>query len=425
MLKKINFFLTRFLVDPGLTRSTVRGQMTICARSLLARALRGVASPLSSDASIHLALSGGVDSSVAGFLLKEQGWNVKPVLLRCWDDDTSEQNITPCYEADLRAANAAVKALRLSTLEVFDFIEEYWTDVFDGVFLSGLLSGQTPNPDLACNRAVKFGAFPERLRKRAGTSSTPRFATGHYARLRHEGGRTTLLAAVDEKKDQTYFLSSVPGDALTEASFPVGGLLKEEVRALAEYAGLPAAEARSSRGICFVGKRPMGPFLERYLEGREGRFVDADSGAPVADLPHPAYVYTAGQRAKVGGLSGEPLYIVGRDRDDVVVVPGRDHPRLFVQEQVCDSVDWVAGEAPEGLFKGEVRLEYKANSTARRKWCKVEWAGDGLKIRFEEDQRIIVPGQALVLYEGSICLGAAWPVGQERATALRHRCASG
>lgn len=400
--------------------------MTTCARSLLARALRGVEAPLSSDAStIHLALSGGVDSSVAGFLLKEKGWSVNPVLMRCWDDDTSEQNITPCYETELRAANAATRALRLSTLEVFDFVEEYWTDVFDSVFLAGLRSGQTPNPDLACNRAVKFGAFPARLRKRAETSSTPRFATGHYARLRHEGDRATLLAAVDERKDQTYFLSSVPGNAFAAASFPVGGLLKEEVRVLADYAGLPAAEARSSRGICFVGKRRMGPFLERYLDGRGGRFVDADSGAPVADLPHPAHVYTAGQRAKVGGLSGKPLYVVGRDRDDVVVVPGRDNPRLFVQEQVCDSVDWVAGEVPKDLTEGEVRLEYKANSTARRKWCKAERIGDGVKIRFEEEQRIVVPGQALVLYEGAVCLGAAWPVGQEAATAMGHISASG
>ncbi|CDF32300.1 unnamed protein product [Chondrus crispus] len=390
--------------------------MSGSGRELLTRALRSIAPATKADAAIYLALSGGVDSSVAGLLLAERGWAVKPVLMRCWDDDSGEQDIGTCHEAELKTASAAAAALSLPEPEVFDFVKEYWTDVFDGVLLSGLEAGRTPNPDLACNRSVKFGAFPERLQQHAGTHVTPRFATGHYARLRQDGEQTTLLAAVDENKDQTYFLSSVPGKALRKACFPVGSLLKEEVRTIATYAGLPAATTRSSRGICFVGKRSMATFLERYLNGRKGVFIDADSGSIVAELPHHAHTYTTGQRARIGGSTGKAHYVLRRDGDNVLVVEGREHPKLYTTEQVCGQVDWVSGKAPDGLGREGIRLEYKSNSSARRLSCIVTADdGEGIIIQFERMQHIIVSGQAIVLYQGEVCLGAAWPSGQDES----------
>lgn len=384
--------------------------MSSPGRELLSRALRSIAPAPSRNASIYLALSGGVDSSVAGLLLKERGWAVTPVLMQCWDDGNFERDTETCHEAELRKAHVAARALFLPEPLVFNFVKEYWIDVFDNVFLSGLKAGKTPNPDLACNRKVKFGAFPERLRKEARTPTTPRFATGHYARLRHNGGQTMLLAARDEKKDQTYFLSSVSGQALAAALFPVGGLLKEDVRAIARYAGLPAASARSSRGICFVGKRPMASFLRHYLDSRHGFFKDADSGSIIADLPHPAHVYTVGQRARIGGSGGEARYVLKRDGDDVLVVEGHNHPKLYVSEQECGHVDWIAEQPPDALANETMHLDYKSSSSAKRRCCTItRLDGQGLNIRFEGSQRIIASGQAIVLYHGDVCLGAAWP----------------
>lgn len=228
---------------------------------------------------------------------------MRPVLLRCWADH--DDSATSCFERESRAAAAATRALRLAhPLTVFDFVPQYWTTVFEPVLLAGLRSGSTPNQDLACNRAIKFGAFPDRLAADAGTAAPPFFATGHYARLEHGEGGVRLLRAVDDKKDQTYFLASVPGAAFDSAIFPIGGLLKADVRRIAEHAGLPAARDRSSRGICFVGKRGMAEFTARYIAppgvGRKPAFVL--DGETVADLPKPPHCYTVGQRAR-GGLS--------------------------------------------------------------------------------------------------------------------------
>lgn len=380
--------------------------MTIRAKTLIDRAVSQISPPLSAaESSVTLALSGGVDSSVAGLLLRERGWKVQPVLFRCWDDSDDEKEGSSCFEAELRAAEQSVKALDIAPLQVYNFVREYWTEVFDGVFLSGLQNGSTPNPDLACNRAVKFGAFPERL----AAEGKRRFATGHYARVRDRNGLPELLAAKDARKDQSYFLASVRGSRLKHAMFPVGALLKSEVRTIAQEAGLAAAHARSSRGICFVGKRRMAPFLERYLAGGAGNFVDVDSGMVVGALDRPAHAFTTGQRARIGGRA-QALYVVGKRGCDVIVARGCSHQRLFTEEIVCARVDWISGVEADGVDEG-VWLECKTCSTADRMTCLVIARGDGrVDIRFNQRVRRVAAGQAVVLYDGDVCLGAAWPL---------------
>jgi tRNA (5-methylaminomethyl-2-thiouridylate)-methyltransferase len=383
---------------------------------LIARAVAALRGPTAQTGSVvHLALSGGVDSSVSAFLLRERGWDVRPVILRCWAgaDDGSDAS---CFEREVRASEAAVRALALTRrLSVFDFVSDYWNEVFDGVLLSGLAAGVTPNQDLACNRAIKFGAFPRRLAAEAGTSDPPPFATGHYARLADAGdGPIRLLRAADDVKDQTYFLASVPGDSFRGAMFPIGGLVKPDVRRIAAHAGLPAAADRSSRGICFVGKRRMGEFTARYLDvsaraepAAGGRLTPAPSfildARRIAPLPRPAHCYTLGQRARVGG-SPERLYVTGREGADVIVKASPPMTRRVV----CGTPHWIGGTIPAGLRStfGR-RLLYKGNSTTSVAECRATLLGDGrLEVTFDVPRAAIAPGQAVVLYAGEEVLGS-------------------
>ena len=381
---------------------------------LFSDALKCISKPSSLGSTIYLALSGGVDSSVSGLLLREAGWRVKPVLMRCWDDDSGDE--PACWEAEEKAAFAATKALSLQdNLQVVDLVAEYWTEVFDAVFLDGLQRGFTPNADLACNRAIKFGAFPERLRQLSASredgeqSKTPKFATGHYARIRNVNGRTELLRGVDRKKDQSYFLGSIRGEILESVMFPVGMLHKSEVKNIAKWANLPSVGLRSSRGMCFIGKKRLGDFVQRYMEGKRGRIVDV-KGNLIAHGDMPSFGYTIGQRARVGGLA-EALYVVGKDGDDVMVSTAGDE-RLMSSEVYCERIDWIHGE-PEGLDEG-MRVQYKGCSTraaADATIYKVDKGeGEGFVVKFDSSCRRIATGQAVVLYDGEVCLGAAWPI---------------
>lgn len=364
---------------------------------------------------VHLALSGGVDSSVAGFLLRERGWDVRPVLMRCWSDGDDGAE-APCFERELQAAESATKSLRLKRpLSVFDFVPEYWNDVFNGVLLSGLAAGITPNQDLACNKFIKFGAFPQRLAQECGSHMPPPFATGHYARLeksRALGNCTEkLLRATDEVKDQTYFLASVPGAAFRNAIFPIGSLHKSDVRRIAVHAGLPAANDRSSRGICFVGKRTMSDFISRYLgeelcktgdredEAPDGSFVLR--GKPIAPLTKPALLYTIGERARVGGAPGR-LYVVGREGSSILLSASLPVTRRLT----CRVPHWVSGVGPEGLKEGR-ELEYKGCSSAKLASCRAILQDDGLLgIAFSSCRPAVAPGQIVVLYDGENVLGS-------------------
>jgi tRNA (5-methylaminomethyl-2-thiouridylate)-methyltransferase len=385
-------------------------------REIIARAVASLPPPSRLTGRVaHLALSGGVDSSVAGFLLRERGWDVRPVLMRCWADADDAETGTSCFTKELRAAELAVKALKLERrLSVFDFVAEYWTNVFQDVLLAGLEAGDTPNQDLACNAFIKFGSFPRRLADESSCVESPPFATGHYARIDHglPEGRVRLLRAVDPVKDQTYFLATVPSDALRHAMFPVGGLLKKDVREIAAHVGLPAAQQKSSRGICFVGKRNKAAFIERYMvehrrseKGGQGSFVRVDTTERIAPLAMPAYAYTIGQRARIGGQP-QAFYVVGRLGNNILV----SSSKLLVADAICEKPVWLSGSAPAELEgrRSSMRLQFKSCSSAAPNWCTVAHHCDGrLQVSFEVPEEARAAGQALVFYNGEEVLGSA------------------
>ncbi|CAN8067120.1 unnamed protein product [Agarophyton chilense] len=345
------------------------------------------------------------DSSVSAMILQEAGWRVKPVLMRCWDSEEDEGS-TNCFDRELRAAELTVEKLGLEPLHVYDFVKEYWTDVFENVFLRGIRHGFVPNADLACNRWVKFGAFPERVAQVGGENAP--IATGHYAMVQHTEKGTRLLAARDEVKDQSYFLGSVHESALRRVILPVGDLLKTEVVSIAADLRLAAAEAKSSRGICFVGKRSMSEFIEQYVELNEGgKFVDIDSCEVLGDVRN-GWALTVGQRARIGGLA-EARFVVGRRGRDIVVAP-HEHEALRSRGVWCNKADWI-GKEPQSITNGgEQEVCFKACSTMRmgRAWVKRE--NGGWSVRFDRERRKVGRGQAVVVYNGRECLGALWPV---------------
>lgn len=373
------------------------------ATQLLEKAILSVHKPTPSHNSIFVALSGGVDSSVSSLILREAGWRVNPVLMRCWEHQ--QDDVTPnCFDTELRAAEATVQNLKLQPLQVFDFVKHYWTDVFDAVFLHGVRNGFMPNADLACNRYVKFGAFPARVAQLAGPNTF--YATGHYARIEHSQQGPKLLAARDHTKDQSYFLASVRQDALTRAVLPVGDLLKTEVKTIAAAAHLPAANAKSSRGICFVGKRRMEDFIEQYLPGdHSGNFIVYGTEQVLGEVKC-GYAFTIGQRARIKSLA-EAMYVVGKRGRDVLVAP-RSHHLLRSNSVLCEKADWIRGE-PDRIARGhEVEIAFKACSTMPKRKGRIKRQVDGWFLKFEHERQIVAPGQAIVLYEGQECLGALW-----------------
>jgi tRNA (5-methylaminomethyl-2-thiouridylate)-methyltransferase len=398
---------------------------------------------------IALGLSGGVDSAVAGALLARCGAQLRPLFVRSWDEaeerDLAGRSCT--YADDIAAAHAVMAHPALSgaaPLAELDAVRDYWADVFQP-FLATAAAGGTPNPDLRCNRHVKFGAM-QAAALRAGAHA---FATGHYARIRRDldGDDVALLRGVDAAKDQSYFLASVPGSALRRALFPLGALRKRHVRAVAAALGLPAASRRSSAGICFVGRRPFATFLEGYLPRQPGRFLSVHGGADLG--PHAGRDgYTHGQRARLGGCS-EAHYVVGKRAADAAVflAPGGTHPALYAHTATVGGLFWVAGAPPPALLAAsdrgaawmdlQAKARYLQPPAAVRVSLGVDDASAGdaefapsafctplsaaaaaaeaglpgrdaaatMRVRFAAPARALTPGQAMVLYDGEVCLG--------------------
>ncbi|KAL6784700.1 hypothetical protein ACKKBF_B02850 [Auxenochlorella protothecoides x Auxenochlorella symbiontica] len=373
---------------------------------------------------IAVGISGGVDSAVAALLLQRAGHDVQGLFMRNWDEGEETGNRNCSVEADAAAAARVCRHLGVPLAEV-DFVSEYWTRVFEG-FLAQAGRGLTPNPDLACNRHIKFDLLAER----AAALGCGALATGHYARL-EPGDPPRLLCARDAARDQTYFLASVRPQALAYARFPLGGLTKPEVRALAAGAGLAeAAGRRSSAGICFVGRRRFGAFLEQYLAPLPGRYRDVDSGAdlgPAANL----LALTLGQRASVGG-GPQRAYVAGKDvRARVAhVASGPDHPALRCRAALLRAPHWLDGGAAAAALAGggELRCLYKARYGQEPLPCTLRALGRGgfrtsalctlleederigpgfLVAHFDEPARAITPQQAFVMYDGERCLGSA------------------
>jgi tRNA-specific 2-thiouridylase len=355
------------------------------------------------DAQRHrvvVGLSGGVDSSVAALLLKRAGHEVVGVFMKNWEDDDSDLHCTSREDLVDAAAVADVIGIEFTAV---NFAAEYRERVF-AHFLREYAAGRTPNPDVLCNSEIKFRAFLDH----ALALGADRIATGHYARTRAVAGGVQLLKAADGAKDQSYFLHRLTQEQLAPVLFPLGELVKRDVRAIARDEGLPTHAKRDSTGICFIGERPFREFLARYLPREPGLIVTPD-GREVGRHTGLAY-YTLGQRQGLGiggqrGEAAQPWFVAGKDRgrNALVVVAGHDDPRLYSDTVAGAEPRWIAG-APPAL---PARLAAKTRYRMADARCDVTSSAGGLVARFDAPQWAPTPGQYLVLYDGDTCLGGA------------------
>lgn len=352
---------------------------------------------------VIVALSGGVDSAVAALLLKQAGHEVEALHMTNWDDEDGY-----CRAAeDLQDARRVAAALGIP-LHCANFAAEYRERVFRD-FLDEYAAGRTPNPDVLCNREIKFGVFLAHAR-RLGAAG---IATGHYARIERRDDGVRLLTARDPAKDQTYFLHAVSAEAMAQTRFPLGEIDKAGVRRLAKRHGLPVHDKKDSTGICFIGERPFRDFLARFLPAQPGPIVTPD-GETLGCHSGLVY-YTVGQREGLGiggraGAPDAPWYVAGKRAADntLVVVQGRNHPALFSAALETGEPHWI-GPPPPALaagrhFRCRVRIRHRQRpqgATARLR------DGGGLELSFPEPQRAVAPGQYAVLYDGERCLGGA------------------
>jgi tRNA-specific 2-thiouridylase len=373
-----------------------------------------------SRARVVVGLSGGVDSAVSAWLLKEQGWEVVGLFMKNWEDDDDSEHCTSRQDWVDAASVADVIGI---DVEAVNFAAEYRERVF-AEFLREYSAGRTPNPDVLCNAEIKFKAFLDHA-MRMGAQG---IATGHYARVRRvpdaraEGGlRHELLRGLDSTKDQSYFLHRLSQAQLARATFPVGGLPKAEVRAIARRIGLPVAAKKDSTGICFIGERPFRAFLNRYLPTSPGPIL-ADDGRRVGEHVGLAF-YTIGQRKGIGlggsrDGSGAAWYVARKDveRNTLHVVQGHDHPWLRADALTATDAHWIAGHPPgDGAALGAKTRYRQADASCRLRHDARE--GDGFSLAFDAPQWAVTPGQAAVLYDGEVCLGG----GTIAAAALTER----
>jgi tRNA-uridine 2-sulfurtransferase len=348
---------------------------------------------------IIVGLSGGVDSAVSALLLKEQGWDVQGLFMSNWEEDDDEY----CTAAqDFQDARAIARELGIP-LHRISFAAEYRARVFEH-FLSEQRAGRTPNPDVLCNREIKFGVALEYVH-RLGASH---FATGHYARLLHGANGIELHKARDGSKDQSYFLHAVPTEHLAKTVMPLGELEKSAVRDRARRAGLPVFDKPDSTGICFIGERPFREFLSRFVDLRPGP-IESPEGEVLGTHQGLAF-YTLGQREglHIGGRRGrseEPWYLAAKDgaRNALIVVQGHDHPLLRSSALMAGPVHWLVG-ARTAPFRCTVKVRYRQVDQP----ALFEPHHDGTaRIVFDDPQRAVTPGQYAVAYEGDRCLGGA------------------
>ena len=351
---------------------------------------------------VVLGLSGGVDSAVAALLLKQRGADVHALHMTNWEDDGGY-----CTAAeDLQDARQVCEDLQIPLHHV-NFAKDYRDRVFE-YFLDEYRSGRTPNPDVLCNREIKFGVFREHAKRLGGDL----LATGHYARVMNNNGRIELHKAKDSNKDQSYFLHAVAAEALDETVFPLGDLLKGEVRDLARYHGLRNYDKKDSTGICFIGERPFREFLSTYLPANPGPIRTAD-GETIGEH-HGLMYYTLGQRQGLGvggrqDSGDQPWYVAAKHLQEnaLIVVQGED-PMLFSNALEASHASWI-GEAPESITKKQpLSCQVKIRYRQPDQMCTVTALPNrDLSVSFEEEQRAVAPGQYAVFYEGDRCLGGA------------------
>jgi tRNA-specific 2-thiouridylase len=349
---------------------------------------------------VVVGVSGGVDSSVSALLLRDAGFDVSGVFMQNWADDGSGD----CRAEDDRRDAVAVCGKLGLPIRFRDFSREYRDGVF-AHFLAEYAAGRTPNPDVLCNREIKFRHFLDAAQDLGADS----IATGHYARIDCADGRYRLLRAKDRSKDQSYFLHQLGQAQLAATRFPLGELRKDEVRRIAAEHGLQTADKKDSTGICFIGERDFRQFLSRYLPAKAGEIRMPD-GPRVGEHPGVFY-FTLGQREglNIGGVRGRPQapwFVVGKDieRNILYVDQGHDSPWLRSTALRSERAHWIAGQPPATQFTCTAQTRYRQPDEA----CEVAVLDDGsLQVRFARPQRAVTPGQSLVLYAGDACLGGA------------------
>lgn len=346
---------------------------------------------------VVVGMSGGVDSSVAALLLKEQGYDVVGIFMKNWDD-TDENGVctaTDDFDDVIRVCNQ----LDIPYYAV-NFEKQYWDKVFT-YFLDEYKAGRTPNPDVMCNKEIKFKAFLDH----AISLGADYLATGHYARVRNKDGRVEMLRGVDANKDQTYFLNQLSEDVLQKVIFPLGHLQKKEVREIAEKNQLATAHKKDSTGICFIGERNFKEFLSQYLPAQPGDMRTLDH---VKVGKHDGLMYyTLGQRQGLGiGGPGEPWFVVGKNlKENVLYVEqGYGHDALYSDGLTATDVNWINPDKAMDRFECTAKFRYRQTDS---KVTVITEKNGRIKVIFDEPQRAITPGQAVVFYEGEVCLGGA------------------
>jgi tRNA-uridine 2-sulfurtransferase len=363
---------------------------------------------------IVVGISGGVDSAVAALLLKREGHDVTGLFMKNWEEDDTASRCGA--EEDLKTARAVCDRLGIPLMTV-NFSTEYWERVFS-YFLAEFEAGRTPNPDVLCNKEIKFRAFLEH----ALTLGADCIATGHYARIDKRDGRLRLLKAHDANKDQSYFLYLLEQKALAHALFPVGELAKTEVRRLAREADLPNHDRQDSTGICFIGERDFKSFLARYLPARPGEMRTL--AGELKGRHDGAMYYTIGQRHGLGiGGEGEAWYVVGKDvaSNILYVEQGEHHPALYCQALIAGQLHWIANDPPTWPRALQAKNRYRQPDQR----CQASPHDHGLYVAFDTPQRAITPGQSVVFYDGDECLGGgiietALPAARAAACAAYH-----
>lgn len=353
-----------------------------------------------SQKKVIVGMSGGVDSSVSAYLLQQQGYQVTGLFMKNWEEDDDTEYCSAA--ADLADAQAVCDKLGIELLTI-NFAAEYWDNVFEH-FLEEYKAGRTPNPDILCNKEIKFKAFLEYAAEDLGADY---IATGHYVRRRDINGTTQLLRGLDSNKDQSYFLYTLSHDQVAQSLFPVGELEKPEVRRIAEQLGLITAKKKDSTGICFIGERKFRDFLARYLPAKPGPIMTVD-GQEIGQ--HGGLMYhTLGQRKglKIGGTregSDEPWYVVDKDVENniLIVAQGHEHPRLMSAGLIAQQLDWVSREPLTQPMRCVVKTRYRQEDIP----CTVTPLGDDkISVRFDNPVAAVTPGQSAVFYQDEVCLG--------------------
>ena len=344
-------------------------------------------------------LSGGVDSAVTALLLQQQGWSVEALFMKNWEEDDNDKN---CAAAeDLAHAQKVAEILDIP-LHTVNFSHEYWDSVFT-YFLNEYRVGHTPNPDIICNKEIKFKAFVDY----AQTLGATRIAMGHYAGLRYENNSYRLLQAKDQSKDQTYFLYSLSQKQLACTLFPLANLHKSEVRKIAKHHNFPCHDRRDSTGICFIGERNFNHFIARYIRADEGDILDIDGNR--LGRHRGCWHATIGQRQGlgIGGIKGKnngAWYVVAKDinNNTLTVVQDNDHPLLFHSKIHVADVNWINNAAHDDEF-----LECRIRHGQALQKCRIHLGENQsyLSIHFEQPQRAVAAGQSAVLYRGRECIG--------------------